>query len=330
MNTKLVTSPRRAVLVGLLAAGSAVVTSRRAAAAGSFANFLEAIEAEAVGQGLHRETIARTLTGIRYSARVVDLDEHQPEFTLTWSEYAQRVLPQERLEQARDMSVVHRDVLAQVTARYAVDPGVIIGIWGLESSFGQRQGGFNVCDALATLAFHGRRASFFRSELLKALTMVDLLSIEAAEMMGSYAGAMGQPQFMPSAYLHFARAFDGSRRADIWHHEPDVFASIASYLSACGWRKGEPWGQAVVVEASAASNSIAHGQSRPLDEWFALGVRRADGRAFSRGDVVGTLLLPDGDRHSAFLVYDNFKVIRRYNPSDFYAIAVGLLGNQVA
>ncbi len=307
-----------------------MLAARPALAASSFADFLDGVRQEALASGLRRQSVDAALRLPGPDAKVIELDRHQPEFTLTWPEYRARVLPEARLRRASQAYDAQAAILQQVERRYAVDPGVIVGIWGLESSFGDKQGSFNVCDALATLAFDGRRRPFFRDELLNALRIVDRRDVDPSSMLGSYAGAMGQPQFMPSAYLRFAQAFDGGARADIWQNEPDVFASIANYLARSGWRLGEPWGQNVRLTRTVASSMAGRGNPRTLAEWEALGVRRIDGRTFSRRDVRGSLLLPDGEDGEAFMVYRNFDVIRRYNPSDFYALGVGLLGDQIA
>ena len=206
-----------------------------------------------------------------------------------------------------------------------MDPHIIIGIWGLESGFGAKTGNYRVVESLVTLAYEGRRASYFRSELMNSLRILNDGDITARGMTGSWAGAMGQPQFMPSSYLHYAVDFDGDGRRDIWNSLPDVFGSVANYLAKCGWRPGEPWCQPVRV-AAAYGGPEGRDAMRTLAEWEKAGVRRADGSRFSRGDVRGALLLPDGAGGEAFMVYPNFHAIRRYNPSDYYALAVGLLG----
>lgn len=315
---------RRALLAS--AAASAAML-RGARAAGGYAAFLQSVRLQARAQGIGDRTLAAALELAVPNAHVLALDRHQPEFTLTWAQYRARVLPPTRLAKARENLAAQATLFDQVRRRFGVDPGVIIGIWGLESNFGSKSGSFGVFDALATLAYDARRAAFFRGELLAALRIADARGIAPAEMLGSYAGAMGQPQFMPSAYLHYARAFDGSASADIWNSEPDVFASIANYLARCGWRLGEPWVQQVEVTRPIEAGLIGRDGRRTLGDWEALGVRRGDGTRFSRTDVEGALLQPDGPGTEAFLVYSNFGVIRRYNPSDFYALGVGLLGN---
>lgn len=316
---------RRALIVS--AAAASVAPFGTARAAGGYAAFLQSVRQQARSQGIGDATLRRALDLAVPNAHVLELDRHQPEFTLTWAQYRARVLPETRLARARENMSAQASLFDQVRARFGVDPGVIIGIWGLESNFGAKSGSFGVFDSLATLAYDARRAAFFRGELLNALRIADDRAIAPGEMLGSYAGAMGQPQFMPSAYLHYARAFDGGARADIWNSEPDVFASIANYLAKCGWRVGEPWVQQVQVTRPIEAQLLGRDGRRPLGNWQELGVRRLDGARFSRSDVEGALLQPDGPGTEAFLVYGNFNVIRRYNPSDFYALGVGLLGN---
>ncbi len=316
----------------------------------SYASFLDDIRMQATRLGISGAVLDVALALERPNARVLELDRHQPEFTLTWSQYRQRVLTDSKIRAARTAYQSRLSLLTGIWQRYRVDPRVVVGIWGLESNYGSRTGSFEVVDALATLAFNGRRAAFFRAELMDALQILQRHDIEAGRMLGSYAGAMGQPQFMPSSYGRYAVDYDGDGRRDIWSSEADVLASISNYLSRNGWVGGAPWGQQVSIRQNAAhavsglqtdayavfglqnaARAGSHRQvRRSLGEWMRLGVRRMDGAAFSRSDVPGILLLPDGAAGDAFMVYDNFDVIRRYNPSDFYGLAVGLLGSAAA
>ncbi len=313
----------------LAATAAAIIFPRRAsrAAGAGYGAFLASVRDEAVAAGVSDDIAAEALALERPNARVIALDRHQPEFTLTWAQYKARVLPPSRLAEGADQYARQAPLFREITARYRVDSGVIIGIWGLESGFGAKTGSFGVFDSLATLAFDGRRARFFRGELLAALRIADRRAVPVDAMLSSYAGAMGQPQFMPSAYLRYAQSFAGSDRADIWRSEPDVFASVANYLAHSGWHQGEPWGQAVRLTGAIDPSLVGRANERTLGAWEALGVRRFDGTRFSRADVPASLLLPDGPGGDAFLVYRNFAAIRRYNPSDFYALAVGLLGS---
>ena len=298
------------------------------AQARSYAAFLAGVRAEAQRSGVSEPTLVAALSGLQPNAKVLELDRHQPEFTLTWAQYRARVLPAARLAAARKAFADNRALLTAVWERFRVDPRIIVGIWGLESNFGSRTGTFNVVDALATLAFDGRRTGFFRGELMNALHILDHGDVTPSGMTGSYAGAMGQPQFMPSSYLRYAVSFGGSGRRDIWTSLPDVFASVGNYLARSGWRPGEVWGQPVQVPPDFASGG--RDDTRSLAEWMRLGVRREDGGRFERGDVPGAVVQPDGAGGEAFMTYANFKAIRRYNASDDYALAVGLLGDAAA
>lgn len=312
---------RRVVLAG---AASALAVQARAAT--DFDAFLAGLRGEAARAGVSRAVFDAAFAGVRPNPRVLELDRHQPEFTLTWSQYRARVIPPARLARAAAARAAEARLLDAVGRRYGVDPGVIVGIWGLESSFGEKTGNYRVVEALATLAYDGRRAGYFRGELLNALRILQAGDVRPGGMTGSWAGAMGQPQFMPSSYLRYAVDWSGTGRRDIWTDRADVFASVANYLARSGWRAGQPWGQAVRVPPGLDPGGTARSAPRTLAVWEAAGVRRIDGRRFSRGDVEGALLLPDGLGGEAYLVYSNFNAIRRYNPSDFYALAVGLLG----
>jgi membrane-bound lytic murein transglycosylase B len=314
-----------------LAAGTPLWPSRvRAAAASSFPAFLDGVRAQAQRSGISPTILRQALAGIQPNAKVLELDQHQPEFTMTWEQYRARIVSNQRILDGRMAWQHNRPLLQVIQSRFGVDPGVVVGIWGLESNFGTKTGGFNVVEALATLAWEGRRASFFRSQLMDSLRILDRRDITPQRMTGSWAGAMGQPQFMPDSYLRYAVDFDGDGRRDIWDSRADTLGSIANYLARSGWRAGEPWGQPVIVPAGFDASETGRERRRSLGEWMRMGVRRPDGSAFARPDATGALVLPDGADGQAFMVYANFGAIRRYNPSDFYALAVGLLGDAVA
>ena len=310
----------------------ALLVSARAGAqgAGSFAGFLDSIRAEARRDGI-RDATLRALDGLQPNARVIELDRNQPEFKLTWPQYRARVLPDTRLQAARDNYAKHAPLLESVSARYGVDPHIIVGIWGIESGFGANKGNYNLLEALGTLAWEGRRASYFRGELINALRILDAGDVAPSRLTGGYAGAMGQPQFMPSSYLRYAVDFDGDGRRDIWDDLPDVFGSVANYLARSGWRAGEPWGQQVLAPATLEAGLAGRENKRSLGDWMRLGVRRPDGSRFSREEPMAGLILPDGAAPGeGYLAYANFNAIRRYNPADFYVLAVGLLGDASA
>ena len=309
----------------ILSASAMLAAVPRARAQDGFDSFVAGVKAEARRAGIRDDTLQAAFAGVQPNQHIIDLDRRQPEFTLTWPEYQAKVLPDSRLQAARENYARERGLLARVEQRFGVDPGVIMGIWGIESAFGANKGNYRIVEALSTLAFEGRRASYFRGELINALKILDAGDVTPARLTGGYAGAMGQPQFMPSSYLRLAVDFEGHGRRDIWDSKPDVFGSIANYLSKSGWRDSEPWGQAVRVPPGVQGG---RDNRRSLGEWARMGVQRDDGRPFSRADAVGALVVPDGiEPGEGYITYVNFGAIRRYNPSDFYALAVGLLGN---
>jgi membrane-bound lytic murein transglycosylase B len=319
--------PTRRIL--LASALPAVLAARTAAAANdSFQGFLNGFRTEARRAGISSATLDRAFAGVSVNQKVLERDHHQPEFTMTWTRYRALVVTDSRIVNGRAAVAANRGLFQRVEQRYGVDTGVIAGIWGLESSFGTGTGDFRVVEALATLAWEGRRASFFRGELLAALKILDHGDVTPAAMTGSYAGAMGQPQFMPTSYLRYAVDFDGHGRRDIWTSKPDVLGSIANYLAESGWRSGQTWGQQVVVPPGmeVAGREVKH----PLAEWTRSGVRPLEGRWVASGDTLAGLVAPDGAGGESFAVFGNFAAIRRYNPSDYYALAVGLIGDQVA
>jgi membrane-bound lytic murein transglycosylase B len=307
----------------LLAASSARAQS------GSFQTFLAGLRAEAERAGIRAATLNAALVGLAPNQKVLDRDRHQPEFTMTWAKYRSLLLTDQRIGAGQAAVAQNRALLQRVEGRFGVDPGVITGIWGLESSFGTQTGDFRVVDALATLAWDGRRASYFRGELMAALKIVDHGDVAPARMTGSYAGAMGQPQFMPSSYLRYAVDFEGHGRRDIWTSLPDVFGSIANYLAKSGWHAGESWGQQVVVPAGFDPAWAGRDAKKLLSAWVQEGVRPLEGRWFTPSDTQSAVVMPDGAGGEAFIVHANFTAIRRYNPSDYYALLVGLLGDRL-
>ena len=299
------------------------------AAGGSFSDFLAGVRAEARRAGISAATLDGAFQGVSVNQKVLDRDRNQPEFTMTWERYRGIVINDQRIVNGREAYRQNRDLLTRVEQRYSVDRRVLLGIWGLESSFGTQTGGFHVIEALSTLAWEGRRASFFRGELMAALKILEAGDVGPAQMTGSYAGAMGQPQFMPTSYLRLAVDFDGDGRRDIWNDRADVLGSIANYLAKSGWRAGETWGAAATVPANFDIGLAGRENRRGAAEWSRLGVRPAGGASVGQDGALA-LLLMDGSNGEAFLVGANFTAIRRYNPSDFYAVGVGLLGDMVA
>ncbi len=315
---------RRSFALGLLASGFAPAAT---AAPSSFSQWLDGVRRDALAQGIHAATLDQALADVQPIPRVIELDRRQPETTLTFADYIDRVVTPQRREDAQAHFQENRALLGEIGARYGVEPRVIVALWGIETDFGRTTGGFPVIAALATLAFDGRRPDFFRRELMNALLIVDRQHIDPHRMMGSWAGAMGQSQFMPSSFLAYAVSYRGDGPPDIWNRREDVFASIANYLARAGWRAKEPWGEEVSLPQSFASSS-ATGQ-RPLSEWTALGLARVDGSSLAATAGPAELVAPGGPNGPFFLAYDNYRVLLKWNNSSYFAIAVGFLADAV-
>jgi len=317
---------RRLALAALLGG----VSSAAGAATQSFAAFLDGVRAEARRQGVSQPTLNRALANLNPNQRVLELDRRQPEFTQTWAQYRDARLSPQRIDAGRRAFADNRATLEAVQARFRVPPRVVVAIWGLETNYGGFTGNFSVIESLATLAWDGRRSAYFRAELLAALKILDAGHITPDRMRGSWAGAMGHPQFMPSNFDRLAVDMDGDGRRNIWDSKPDALGSIANYLARSGWREDELWGREVVLPAGFNPDDARRDNTRPLRDWVRAGVRRPDGTELPSLDLQAAILLPDGAGGQAFAIYPNFDVIRRYNPSNFYALAVGMLSDRVA
>ena len=290
-----------------------------------------ALRTEALANGISAALFDEAFQNVSPIARVIELDRNQPEFTLTLSTYLQKVVSGTRAKKARIRLEEHKDILAEVSAKYGVQPRFIVALWGIETNFGQHTGGFSVIAALATLAHDGRRSAYFRKELLNALTILQEGHIKPADMKGSWAGAMGQSQFMPSSFLSFATDWDGDGRRDIWTTQNDVFASIANYLSSVGWRNDLTWGREVKVPVGLNTASLSKAKTKKtMDEWRALGVTSADGSPLPKRNLTSRLVVPAKSDGRAFLAYKNYDNILKWNRSNYFAIAVGTLADNIA
>ena len=315
---------RRAVVAGLATLGAT-----RAEASVPFDRWLAEFRSEALRSGISPATVRAALTGIAPIPRVIELDRRQPERRLTWAEYRDRVVAEPRIGNGRRAFADNRRLLGAVEDRFGVAGRTVTAIWGIETNYGANTGGFPVIQALATLAHDGRRSAFFRAELISALRILDQGHIALERMTGSWAGAMGQPQFMPGSFLAYAVDFDGDGRRDIWDSREDALGSIGNYLARANWRAGEPWGVEVHLPAGFDAG-LADGRTmRPLSAWAALGVRRADGRPLALSELPAAIAAPDGAGGQAFAIHRNALAIRRYNNSTYYVLAVGLLSDLV-
>ncbi len=314
------------LLLSLLSGQAASANTSDAA----FDEWLKTFRQEALVGGIAPTTLDTALEGVSPIPRILELDRRQPEGTITFDQYIDRVISDARIAQGRRMLTENADILAQVSQRFGVQPRFIVALWGIETSYGNFTGGFPVISALATLAYDGRRSDYFRRELINALKIIDQGHIAASEMQGSWAGAMGQSQFMPSSFISYAYDYDGDGRKDIWSTRSDVFASAANFLSSLGWRDDITWGRRVRLpdgfDLALADLKIA----KPLSEWQALGVRRADGGDLPTRDLQASLVRPGRNSGPVYLAYANYRTIMKWNRSFYFATAVGILSDRIA
>jgi len=308
-----------------------LATTPSHAATQSFDVWLQGLRQEALRKGISQTTVNSALSGIRPQSRIIELDRKQPEGKLTFAQYKKRIISQQRIDKGRAMYRKHRKMLEVVAEHYGVPAQYIVALWGIETSYGAITGGFNVIEALATLAHDGRRSEFFRSELFNALRILDQGHIPHNEMLGSWAGAMGQNQFMPSSFFSFAVDGNGDGRRDIWTSLPDVFASTANYLSKSGWKADERWGRKVHLTQPIPAHLTGRDVKLPLSQWKAMGVKTA--QHFELPVVRGmkaSLVQPDGAGGESYLAYQNYDVIMKWNRSLYFATSVGLLADLIA
>lgn len=292
----------------------------------SFQAFLASLWPEAQKAGVSRKTFDDAFADVTPDASVLRHIAGQAEFvTPVWT-YLAGAVTEKRIRRGRAEAARLGDVLARIEQRYGVDPQVLMGIWGLETNFGSHAGGTYVVRSLATLAHANYRGDYFRQELIAALLILERGHVARNEMLGSWAGAMGQPQFMPSGFLKFAVGFGGDERSDIWNDTPDALASIANYLKTFGWQAGVPWGGEALLPAGFDVSLADRRTERSIAEWAKLGVRPV---REMKGELRAGLFLPAGAGGPAFFVTGNFAVIRTYNVSDAYALGVGLLGDRI-
>ena len=295
----------------------------------SFSAWLEKLRGEAASQGVSQATLAAALSDLQPIPRIIELDRSQPEVTQTFAEYMARRVTPELVEEGRRALRKNRAVLEAVGAKYGVQPRFIVALWGVETRYGKYTGGFGVIAALATLAYDARRSDYFRRELLFALKILDTGHITPDRMTGSWAGAMGQSQFMPSSFLNYAVDHDGDGRKDIWNTVADVFASTANYLARLGWRGDQTWGGEVDLPEGFDPSLVGIDVAKLPGDWRRLGVRRAGGGDLTMEDHEASIVTPGGPEGAAFLVLDNYRTILKWNRSDYFAVSVGHLADLI-
>lgn len=294
-----------------------------------FAEWVEALRAEALKLGISESTLAALDDLEAPLERVLELDSSQPEYVQTFTRYLSLRITPAQISRGRSLLQQHAVLLKQVQQRYGMQPHYLVSFWAIESNYGRETGGFSVLQALATLAYDPRRADRFRAELLIALEIIDRGHITASQMSGSWAGAMGQLQFMPSIFLRYAVDGDGDGRIDIWNSLPDIFHSTANFMSQSGWRGDERWGREILLPDGfdfSLSGTQAH---KSLQEWSDLGLLQVSGSALPIAEMQASVVLPSGANGPAFLTYANFRTTRVYNPPIFYALTVGHLADRL-
>ena len=317
---------RFALLVALCLSFS---TAAPAFAAESTRTFVANLWPEAKQRGVPKSVFDAAFHGFSPSAKIMELTRKQPEFTTTTGQYIGKRITDTQARNGRAMAAEWKKTLAKIETQYGVSSEVVLAIWGMETNFGSYMGGNNTIHALATLVHGGYRPDFFRNELLVALQILAAGHVAPENMIGSWAGAMGHTQFMPSSFARYAVDFNGDGRDDIWKSIPDALASTANYLKGHGWQDGQTWGYEVKLP-KGFDFAYAHANPQaPLGQWQAMGVTRVSGRAFPRPNDSAKIFLPAGGHGPAFLTLHNFEVIKAYNKSNNYALAVGHLADRI-
>jgi membrane-bound lytic murein transglycosylase B len=308
----------------------ALLAATPAFAQTDFATWLADFRRDAAAQGISNDTLDAALTGITPVERVIVLDNRQPEFLSTFSDYLNKRVTASRVANGQAKLTEHAALLDAVEQKYGVSKFVLVAFWGLETNYGANMGTLNIPASLATLAWEGRRSGFFRSQLLDALRIIDAGHVAAIDMVGSWAGAMGNMQFMPSTFRAYAVDGDGDARIDLWQSLPDAMNSAANYLARAGWHPGEPVAIEVRLPADFDWRQARAAHRLPIAEWVALGVKTMDDSVLPSVNGRAAIVVPQGWQGPAFMVFDNFDVVMKWNRSVSYALSVALLANQIA
>lgn len=307
--------------------GTTMVNSSKKNA--DFQRWIVRFKSKAMRQGISSTTYDRAFQGVSYNEDIIKKDRNQSEFTKQIWEYLDSAASDTRVKNGKKALRENKRVLDQIEARYGVDKEVVVAIWGLESAYGSYRGDEPLIESLATLAYDGRRGRFFESQLIAALKITQAGDVAPRRMTGSWAGAMGHTQFIPTSYLAYAVDFDGDGKRDIWSNDPtDALASTAAYLARFGWKKGQPWGVEVKLPSGFNYGLTGERIKKSTSEWMALGVRDMSGKKVPNHGSA-SVLLPAGAQGAAFLIFDNFHVIERYNTADAYVIGVGHLSDRI-
>jgi len=282
----------------------------------------------ALQQGVSEARVAAEIPNLTQIPKVLEYDRNQPEFVQTFPSYYSARVNQWRIEKGREALSEKKEFLAELTRKYGIPGHYLLAFWGLETNFGNYKGKMSTLDSLATLACDPRRSGYFTGELMLALKLMDRESLNKEQMIGSWAGAMGHTQFMPTAYMKYALDGDGDGKADLWNSEKDALESAANFLNKLGWKPGLRWGREVVLPSDFDYAGVSN-EKKPISHWAKLNITKANGSSVGESDIPSTLIVPAGHEGPAFLAYHNFNVILRWNNSEFYGIAVGQLANRI-
>lgn len=315
-------------IIKILLASFMLLFSQAILAKEPWNQWVQGVRQEALAQGIPAALFDEAFAGIHEPSRQVKgLARSQPEHRLTFMKYRNTRADNYRIAIGKKEYAKNKELLDRVGKDFGVDPCFIVSFWGMETSYGTYMGNFPVIKALATLAYESNRPEFFRKELLLALHILDEGHVSLADFKGEWAGASGQPQFLPSSWRRYAVDYDGDGHKDIWKSKPDVFASIANYMKQNGWQTGEPWGIIVKLPANFDMKLEGKGISKSVSEWNALGVRTENGQALPYQNLKGSIIKPLGG--PVFLAYPNYRMILRYNNSIYYAGAIGYLADKI-
>ncbi len=309
----------------------------------SFEQYVTSLKAEAKEKGYNDAIVASSFANVKFHKRAVKADKNQPENVETLDTYLPKRVPEWKIKRARQMYKKHKTLLTKIGNKYGVQPRFIVALWGLETNFGKIMGNYNVISALTTLAYEGRREVFFKKQLWAALTILEEGHISIDNMKGSWAGAMGQNQFMPTSFVSYAVDGDGDGIKDIWGNQADVFSSMANYLKKEGWNDDLTWGRQVKLPkgfdlALAIPKNTGSRKNwlkawanteKTLEEWQALGIRRADGTNLPHVDIKAALVFPDDEKGRVYLAYNNYKSLMHWNLSYYFVSSVGHLSDRI-
>ena len=314
----------------ILLAATTALLALPAAAQTDFQSCLQNIRAEATRQGVPAPVIDAGFRGLAPDQKVIDLDSKQPEFSLTYGKYVGNAVTADRVSRGQQKLAQYRGLLDQLQSEYGIPPQYIVSFWGMETNYGTYMGDFSALRSVATLACMTKRTAFFSNETVQALKILANNHMTTQQMKGSWAGAMGNMQFMPSTFMKYAVDRDGNGRIDIWNSLPDAFASAANFLRGIGFKPGLPAAEEVVLPQNFPLDQADTTVDKPVRAWSQMGVKRAVGGALPASDENASIILPAGWRGPAFILYPNFKAVMNWNRSTLYALSVTILAQQIA